>query len=139
MEINFLQALKEQSIEKRQKYIIYFFENKDSGKASSQETKQPHSPNQNEINKIDNAPCGKIKRIINPNKAIINNNEIEEMKKYLENGNVKAFLDFLENNKSYLSYFLMLLKDEKYLNLKISKIFVNFIYSLISLPNKKIS
>ena len=131
---NFLQALKEQSIENQTK-IVYFFENKDLGKASSEEAKQPHSPNQNEINKNDNAPCGKIKRIINPNKAIINNNAIEEMKKYLENGNVKAFLDFLENNKSYLSHFLLLLTDEKYLNLKISKIFVNFIYSLISLPN----
>ena len=59
------------------------------------------------------------------------------MKKYLENGNMKAFLDFLENNKSYLSYFLLLLTDEKNLNLKLSKIFVNFIYSLISLPNNK--
>ena len=132
---NFLQTLKEQNSE-NQKKIIYFLENNKSGGAPpSKDVKQPPSQNQNEINKSNNTTCGKIKRIINPNKANINNNVIEEMKKYLENGNVKSFLDFLENNKSYLPHFLMLLTDEKFLNLKISKNFVNFIYSLISLPN----
>ena len=131
---NFLQVLKEQNIENQTK-IIYFLENIDGGGAPPQEAKQSPSQSQNEINKSNNATFGKIKRLINPNKSNINNNAIEEMKKYLENGNVKAFLDFLENNKSYLSHFLLLLTDEKYSNLKISKNFVNFIYSLISLPN----
>ena len=127
---NFFQTLKEQSSE-NQKKILYFLDNKSGN--SSQEVKQPQTQQQNEGNK-NNSTCGKIKRIINTNK--VNNNGVEDIKKYLENGNVKSFIDFLENNKSFLPSFLMILTDEKYLTPKYIKNILNFTYSLITLPNK---
>ena len=131
---NFIETLKEQNVE-NQKRILIILDNQNRN--SSPEIKQPQQ--QNDLNKNNNNNnnnnCGKIKRIINTNKLNTNTNSIEEIKKYLENGNVKSFLDFLENNKSCLPNFLMFLSDEKYSNSKYSKNLLNFIYSLISLPN----
>ena len=129
---NFIETLKEQNIE-NQKRLLIILDNKNGN--SFQEIKTAQQ--QNDLNKNNNnSSCGKIKRIINSNKLNTTNiNSLEEIKKYLENGNVKAFLDFLENNKSCLPNFLMFLSDEKYSNTKYSKNLLNFIYSLISLPN----
>ena len=125
---NFIQSLKEQNLENQRKILFYLKNNNESQGAKQEQ------PQQNESNKSNN--CGKIKRIINPNKINANANSLEEINKYLENGNVKSFLDFLDNNKTYLPCFLMLLSDEKYSNnLKYTKNLLNFIYSLISLPN----
>ena len=127
---NFIQVLKEQNSE-NQKKILFFLNNKNEN--TPQETNQ-QKENQNDGNKNNNN-CGKIKRIINPNKINSNNNASEEIKKYLENGNVKSFIDYIENNKSYLPNFLMLLSDEKYSNAIYTKNILHFIYSLISSPN----
>ena len=90
--------------------------------------------NQNEIQKNNNNNAsGKIKKNIDPKANAYNNNELEEIKKYIENGNVKSFLDYLDDNRAYLPKFLMLLTDEKYSNPKYIKNILNFIYSLISM------
>ena len=129
---NFIQTLKEQTIENQQK-ILFFMNNNNEN--FSQEIK-PQTQLQNEQNKSNN--YGKKKRLINPNKisSNSNNNASEEIKKYLENGNVKSFIDYIENNKSYLPNFLMLLSDEKYSNSVYTKNILNFIYSLVSTQNK---
>ena len=128
---NFLQTLKEQNVENKKK-ILYFLDNKSDNpheKISQPVQKSEPNPNKN----INTSNCGKIKRIINPNKT--NNNNSEEIKKYLENGNVKTFIDFLENNRTSMPNFFKLLTDEKYSAPKYLKNILNFIYSLISLPN----
>ena len=133
---NFIQTLKEQNIDNQQK-ILFLLNNKNDN--FPQEINQ-HNQQQNEQNKNNN--CGKIKKIIHQNKInsnntnnINNNNASEEIKKYLENGNVKSFIDYIENNKLYLPNFLMLLSDEKYLNSVYTKNILNFIYSLVSTQN----
>ena len=130
---NFIQTLKEQNVENKKK-ILYFLDNKNDN--PQEINSQPIQKNESNINKNNNTiNCGKIKRIINPNKSSANNNNSEEIKKYLENGNVKSFIDYIENNKSYLPNFLMLLSDEKYSNAIYTKNILHFIYSLISSPN----
>ena len=109
---NFIQTLKEQSPD-NQKKLLVFLDNKNSNNNNS----------------------GKIKRIVNKSNISANSGSMEEMKSYIENGNVKSFLDYLENNRNYLPNFFMLLSDEKYSEFKYSKNLLNFIYSLISLPN----
>ena len=130
---NFIQTLKEQNVENKKK-ILYFLDNKNDN--PQEINSQPIQKNESNINKNNNTiNCGKIKRIINPNKSSANNNNSEEIKKYLENGNVKSFIDFLENNRTYMPNFFRLLTDEKYSSPKYLKNILNFIYSLISLPN----
>ena len=122
---NFIQTLKEQNIDNQQKILFFLNYN------FPQEINQ-HNQYQNEQNK------NKIKKIIHQNKNNTNtntNNASEEIKKYLENGNVKSFIDYIGNNKSYLPNFLMLLSDEKYLNSVYTKNILNFIYSLVSTQN----
>ena len=110
---NFIQTLKEQSPD-NQKKLLVFLDNKNSNNNNSNNNSNnnnnnsyPQQQNQNSNN------CGKIKRIVNKSNISANSGSMEEMKSYIENGNVKSFLDYLENNRNYL----------------------NFIYSLISLPN----
>ena len=130
---NFIQTLKEQNVENKKK-ILYFLDNKNDN--PQEINSQPIQKNESNIIKNNNTiNCGKIKRIINPNKSSANNNNSEEIKKYLENGNVKSFIDFLENNRTYMPNFFRLLTDEKYSSPKYLKNILNFIYSLISLPN----
>ena len=127
---NFIQILKEQNSE-NQKKILFFLNNQNSN--NSQELKP-----QNDSIKNNSNNCGKIKKIINKsniNSNTNNNIPTTEIKNYVENGNVKSFLDYLEKNRQYLPNFFMLLSDEKYSNLKYAKNLLNFIYSLISLPN----
>ena len=127
---NFIQTLKEQNSE-NQKKILYFLNNKNNNN-NTQELKSQNDTNNNNNNNNNN--CGKIKKIIN--KPNINNNAIiKEIKTYIEIGNVKSFLEYLENNKQYMPNFFMLLSDENYSDLKKAKNLLNFIYSLISLPN----
>ena len=130
---NFIETLKEQNLENQKKILIILDNRNGNNSQEINPAQQQNDPNKN-IN--NNSSCGKIKRIINTNKLNNNNiNSLEEIKKYIENGNVKSFLDFLENNKTCLHNFLMFLSDEKYSNSKYSKNLLNFIYSLISLPN----
>ena len=127
---NFIQILKEQNSE-NQKKILFFLNNQNSN--NSQELKP-----QNDSIKNNSNNCGKIKKIINKsniNSNTNNNIPTTEIKNYVENGNVKSFLDYLEKNRQYLPNFFMLLSDEKYSNLKYAKNLLSFIYSLISLPN----
>ena len=137
---NFVQVLKELDYEDQQK-ILYFFDNKNGG--ITKETKQ-NQVETTKNNNNNNNSSGKIKKIINPKSNTNtnantntnnNNNEINELKKYIENGNVKSFLDYLGKNKEYFVKFLMLLSDEKYTNPKYVKNILNLIYSLISLSN----
>ena len=132
---NFIQTLKEQSPD-NQKKLLVFLDNKNSNNNNSNNNSNnnnnnsyPQQQNQNSNN------CGKIKRIVNKSNISANSGSMEEMKSYIENGNVKSFLDYLENNRNYLPNFFMLLSDEKYSEFKYSKNLLNFIYSLISLPN----
>ena len=132
---NFIQTLKEQSPD-NQKKLLVFLDNKNSNNNNSNSNSNnnnnnsyPQQQNQNSNN------CGKIKRIVNKSNMSANSGSMEEMKSYIENGNVKSFLDYLENNRNYLPNFFMLLSDEKYSEFKYSKNLLNFIYSLISLPN----
>ena len=133
---NFIQTLKEQSPD-NQKKLLVFLDNKNSNNNNNSNNNSnnnnnnsyPQQQNQNSNN------CGKIKRIVNKSNISANSGSMEEMKSYIENGNVKSFLDYLENNRNYLPNFFMLLSDEKYSEFKYSKNLLNFIYSLISLPN----
>ena len=126
---NFIQTLKEQNIENQQKILYYL-----NDIFPPQEINQ-YNQNQNEQNKNNNS--SKLKKLIHQNKIVTNNsnNASEEIKKYLENGNVKSFIVYIENNKSYLPNFLMLLSDEKYLNSVYTKNILNFIYSIVSTQN----
>ena len=129
---NFIQTLKEQSPDNQNK-LLFFLDNKNSNNNNNNNNQNnnthPQQQNQNSNN------CGKIKRIVNKSNISSNSGVMEEMKSYIENGNVKSFLDYLENNRNYLPIFFMLLSDEKFSEFKYSKNLLNFIYSLISLPN----
>ena len=126
---NFVQVLQEQNYENQKKLLFFLQDKIDS---IYNEVKQ----NQNEIQKNNNNnTSGKIKKNIDPKANAYNNNELDEIKKYIENGNVKSFLDYLDDNRAYLPKFLMLLTDEKYSNPKYIKNILNFIYSLISMSD----
>ena len=92
------------------------------------------------INKSANN-SGKIKRLINkPNNNNYNfidnnsNNSInDEIKIYIFNGNIKAFIEFLENNNNYIPNCLMFLTEEKNSNIKFIGNLLNFIFTLIAL------
>ena len=132
---NFSLVLKELNNENQQR-ILYFFENKND---SIFKEVKPNQERQEDTTKNNNNTTGKIKKIINPksnsNNNNNNNNELIELKKYIENGNVKSFIDFLDNNKEYFPKFLLLLSDEEYSNQKYVKNILNLIYSLIALSN----
>ena len=128
---NFALVLKEQNYEE-QKKILGFLDNKTDNVLN--EIKQ----NQSEPIKNNNN-SGKIKIIMNPKLNTNSNNnkssELEDIKQYIENGNVKSFLDYIENRREYLPKFFMLLTDEKFLNPKYIKNILNFLYSLISMSD----
>ena len=65
-----------------------------------------------------------------------NEKEIELIKNFIENGNYKSFIEFIENNSKCLPIFFMFLSNEKFSNTKYNKNIINFIYSLVSNPNK---
>ena len=65
-----------------------------------------------------------------------NEKEIELIKNFIENGNYKSFIEFIENNSKCLPVFFMFLSNEKFSNTKYNKNIINFIYSLVSNPNK---
>ena len=93
------------------------------------------------VNTFDNSINNKIKKIISEvkkknNNNIINNNLSDEIKINFENGNVKLFLSYIENNINYLPSFIMILTTENYTEHKYIKNYLNFIYSLISYSNK---
>ena len=128
---NFALALKEQTYEE-QKKIIFFLDNKNDNIFKDVKQKEIDITKNNKNN--NNNTCGKIK-IINPKINNNNINELDEIKKYIENGNVKSFLDFLDNNRTCINKFFMFLTDEKYSSPKYVKNLLNFIYSLISLSS----
>ena len=92
------------------------------------------------VNTFDNSINNKIKKIITEakknNNNIINNNLSDEIKINFENGNVKLFLSYIENNINYLPSFITILTTENYTEHKYIKNYLNFIYSLISYSNK---
>ena len=101
----------------------------------------------NKMNKIssnsnfDKSINNKIRKIIIESKNINNNNTTtnnltEEIKLNFENGNVKLFLSYIENNINFLPSFIMILATENYSEHKYIKNYLNFIYSLISYSNK---
>ena len=75
------------------------------------------------------------------NNSINNNNFLDEIKINLENGNVKLFISYIENNMNCIQSFIMILSNEKLSDYKFTKNYLNFIYALISKPkfNKEIS
>ena len=92
-------------------------------------------------NNFDQSINNKIRKIISESKANIvkrmNTITFEDIKINFENGNIKLFLSYLENNINYLPEFINILTTEKYSEHKYYKNYVNFIYALISLPNNK--
>ena len=124
-----------------------------------QELKQKIEMNKiNDVDNFDKSINNKLKKIINEsnnnninkkniNNSNLNNNSInsntisEEIKINLENGNIKLFISYIENNINYIPSFIMILSNEKHSDYKITKNYLNFIYALISNPkfNKEIS
>ena len=89
-------------------------------------------------NNFDKSINNKIRKIISEskvNKKILNTITFEDIKINFENGNVKLFLSYIENNINYLPAFINILKTEKYSEYKYNKNYTNFIYALISYPN----
>lgn len=91
----------------------------------------------NQVNNFDNSIHNKIQKLITESKNSNNEknyNISEEFKIFLETGNIKKFISFIENNINYLSSFIVIL--ETYPENKYIKNYLNFIYSLISNSNK---
>ncbi len=134
---NFVKLYKEEN-NNNQKKIISFIENNNLN--FIQDLKETIEINKiNDTNNLDKAINNKIKKIIleskinnnNNNNINTNNNITEEIKINLENGNVKLFISYIENNINYLSSFIMILSNEKNPEFKYTKNYLNFIYALI--------
>ena len=106
-----------------------------------QEFKELLDTNNNANNHFDKSGRNKINKIIidsnnNNNKY---NNEIkedilQELKFYLETGNIKKFISFMDDNINYVSSFIIIL--EKYPDNNYFKNYLNFIYALVVHSNK---
>ena len=147
---NFIETIKELS-QDNQKKILMFLDNKNNTSNnnnninnSQREQNQPNiNNNKNTNSNISHTNSGKIKKYIHKNSSDSSNIPIpDELKIYVSNENIKGFIDFLENNKSYIPNCLMLLSDEKISNnFKFIKNLLNFIFTIIALQtnlNKEI-
>ena len=147
---NFIETIKELS-QDNQKKILMFLDNKNNTSNnnnninnSQREQNQPNINNNKNMNSnIFHTNSGKIKKYIHKNSSDSSNIPIpDELKIYVSNENIKGFIDFLENNKSYIPNCLMLLSDEKISNnFKFIKNLLNFIFTIIALQtnlNKEI-
>lgn len=130
---NFMLTIKEQSQE-NQKKILFFLDNKNNNNSSINN----NINSQQEKIQINNNK-GKIIKIVNKNNNNMNNYLPDEIKIYINNSNIKSFMDFIENNKSCLPNIFMLLTEEKNnSNIKFVKNLLNFIFALIALKNNLI-
>ena len=146
---NFMETIKELS-QDNQKKILLFLDNKNNSSINNNNNinnSQREQSQQNNINKnmnynISNIGSGKIKKYIHKNSSDTNIPIPDEIKIYVSSENIKAFIDYLESNKSYIPNCLMLLSDEKISNnYKFIKNLLNFIFTIIALQtnlNKEI-
>ena len=147
---NFIETIKELS-QDNQKKILMFLDNKNNTSNnnnninnSQREQNQPNiNNNKNTNSNISHTNSGKIKKYIHKNSSDSSNIPIpDEIKIYVSNENIKGFIDFLDNNKSYIPNCLMLLSNEKISNnFKFIKNLLNFIFTIIALQtnlNKEI-
>ena len=144
---NFMETIKELS-QDNQKKILLFLDNKSNNNSNNNiNNSQREQSQQNNINKnmnynISNIGSGKIKKYIHKNSSDTNIPIPDEIKIYVSSENIKAFIDYLESNKSYIPNCLMLLSDEKISNnYKFIKNLLNFIFTIIALQtnlNKEI-
>ena len=140
---NFVKLYKEEN-NNNQKKIVSFIESNNLD--FIQDLKEKIEINKiNDANNLDKTINNKIKKIVleskinnnNNNSINTNNNITEEIKINLENGNVKLFISYIENNINYLSSFIMILSNEKNPEFKYTKNYLNFTYALISNPKFK--
>ena len=124
----FMTTIKELNQEK-QKKILLFLDNNNSNTNNNCNDKNMNS-------NVSNNSSGKIKRIVN--KSSNNNNFTDNnsspydgIKIYIYSGNIKAFIEILENNKNYMPNCFMLLTEEK--NIKFIGNLLNFIFTIIAL------
>jgi hypothetical protein len=144
-----METIKELS-QDNQKKILLFLDNINNSSNNNNNTinnSQSEQSQQNNINKnmnynISNIGSGKIKKYIHKNSSDTNIPIPDEIKIYISSENIKAFIDYLESNKSYIPNCLMLLSDEKISNnYKFIKNLLNFIFTIIALQtnlNKEI-
>ena len=105
-----------------------------------QEFKELLDTKNNGTNHFDKSGRNKINKIIiDSNNSNNNYNEIkedisQELKFYLETGNTKKFISFIDDNINYVSSFIIIL--EKYPDSNYFKNYLNFIYALVVHPNK---
>ena len=97
--------------------------------------------NNNDNNHFDKSGRNKINKIVIDSNNSNNkyNNEIkedisQELKFYLETGNIKKFISFMDDNINYVSSFIIIL--EKYPDNNYFKNYLNFIYALVVHSNK---
>ena len=132
---NFMLTIKEQSQE-NQKKILFFLDNKNNNNSSINNN---INSQQEKIQINNNNNKGKIIKSVNKNNNNMNNYLPDEIKIYINNSNIKSFMDFIENNKSCLPNIFMLLTEEKNnSNIKFVKNLLNFIFALIALKNNLI-
>ena len=101
-----------------------------------------HNMNNNGNNHFGKSARNKNNKIIidsNNNDNNYNYNEIkedisQELKFYLETGNIKKFISFMDSNINYVSEFIIIL--EKYPDSNYFKNYLNFIYALAAHSNK---
>ena len=146
---NFMETIKELS-QDNQKKISLFLDTKNNSSNHNNNNinnSQREQSQQNNINKninynISNIGSGKIKKYTHKNSSDTNIPIPDEIKIYVSSENIKAFIDYLESNKSYIPNCLMLLSDEKISNnYKFIKNLLNFIFTIIALQtnlNKEI-
>ena len=133
---NFVCLFKEENKNNQEK-IISIVENKNL--KFIQELKNIDINKISTDNNFDKSINNKIRKIISESKANtvkrINTITFEDIKINFENGNVKLFLSYLENNINFLPEFINILTTEKYSEYKYNKNYVNFIYALLSHQN----
>ena len=133
---NFVKLYNEEN-ENNQKKIITIMENKKLNFVEDLKGKI-------EMNKVvkdnnfDKSINNKIRKIISESNRNnkINTITFEDIKINFENGNVKLFLSYIENNLKYLPSFIKILSTEKYSEYKNIKNYLNFIYAIITNANK---
>ena len=143
---NFMETIKELSQDNKKKFLL-FLDNKNNNNNNNSINNSQREQNQQNINKninsnISNTGSGKIKKYVHKNSSDNNIPIPDEIKIYVSSENIKAFIDYLESNKSYIPNCLMLLSDDKISNnFKFIKNLLNFIFTIIALQtnlNKEI-
>ena len=143
---NFMETIKELSQDNKKKFLL-FLDNKNNNNNNTNINNSQREQNQQNINKninpnISNTGSGKIKKYVHKNSSDNNIPIPDEIKIYVSSENIKAFIDYLESNKSYIPNCLMLLSDDKISNnFKFIKNLLNFIFTIIALQtnlNKEI-